>query len=93
MWMYLIPMVVMLVMPAWAMVWQMFVQAVGSQNSWLADGKWLLMGFGVVTLVLEVWMVIEAFLVWPKARSVMEEELPALPPTGKASLPEGGRSC
>ncbi len=92
-WMFVIPMVVMLVMPAWAMVWQMFVQAAGSQNSWLADGKWLLIGFGVVTLALEVWMIVEAVLVWPKVRDVVEKTLPDLPQRGAAPLPEGGRSC
>ena len=81
-WMFILPMVLMLIMPAWAMIWQMFVQAVGSQNSWLADGKWLLMGFGFATLALEAWMVTEAVLIWPKVRSVMEEPLPNLPRSG-----------
>jgi len=82
-------MTLMLIMPAWAMLWQMFVQAAGAENSWLADEKWLLMGFGVITLALELWMVIEALLVWPKARAVMEDTLPPL----SAPLPDGGRSC
>ncbi len=88
-WMYVLPMIIMLVMPAWAMLWQMFVQAVGSDTSWLADGKWVLMGFGLATLALEAWMVVEAILIWPKARNILEESLPPL----SEALPHGGRSC
>jgi carbon starvation protein len=43
--------------------------------------------------MLQIWMVIEAILIWPKAKGVIEEALPPLtkPATGLNS--SGGRSC
>jgi carbon starvation protein len=64
-WFLVVPLVFMLVMPAWAMVHQMFVAAVGRDESWLAAGDWLLMGIGGATLVLEGWIVYEAARLWP----------------------------
>jgi len=86
----LIPMLLMLLMPAWAMLWNMFDPEVG----WLAQEKYLLFGIGLAVMALQIWMVVEAILVWPKARGVMEETLPPL-----SARPElepamaSGRSC
>ena len=63
------PMLLMFAMPAWAMGQQV------ATDFWpnRAD-KWPLLTFGVVLLGLQVWMAIEALLVWPKARGVVEGE-------------------
>ena len=80
----LLPMLLMLFMPAWALTWQMF----NSESGWL--GKMfdeagalqlqpcLLFGFGAMIMGLQIWMVIEALLLWPKAHGVLEESLPPL---------------
>jgi len=75
-------MLIMLVMPAWAMLWSMF----NPETGWLHDGKWLLFAFGCGIMALQVWMVIEAALLWPRACGVIEEALPPLP--GRAKSPE-----
>ncbi len=100
-----IPMLLMLFTPAWAMLQQMF----GSPTYWLANhssdvvvsgwlwqGKYLLFGFGVVIMTLQVWMVIEALLMFPKAKGVMEEGLPPLvakPGFDAVTVGADGRSC
>lgn len=89
-WFATIPMGIMMVMPAWAMLWNIFNPASG----WIGgDGrppKYLLLSFGFTTLGLQVWMIIEACLVWPKARGVLEEALPPL--AGSQPVPAEGRS-
>jgi len=62
-WFVLIPAVFMLVFPAWAMSYQIF-----SAKGWLFGEKpnILLGSIGIATLVLEVWMLIEAFVGWGK---------------------------
>ncbi|HCU88047.1 MAG: carbon starvation protein A [Verrucomicrobiales bacterium] len=72
-WFMVVPMVFMLILPAWALLHQVFVQAVGFENSWLEDGKWLLICIAFAALVLEIWMIIEAIKAWPKAKGVLEE--------------------
>ncbi len=59
-WFAIAPMLVMLVMPGWAMVVQM--------SGWYTDGKWWLFGFGVVVWILLVWMLLEAAIVWISLR-------------------------
>ncbi|MCG8584575.1 MAG: carbon starvation protein A [Pirellulales bacterium] len=84
-WFALLPMLVMVVLPAWALSWQLFNQETG----WWHTGNTLLICFGLGTLALQAWMVVEALLAWPKARGVLEE---SLPPLDQASM-AGGRSC
>lgn len=84
-WFAAIPMLMMLVMPGWAMVHQI-------ANDFWPNRSWLLLGFGITILGLQVWMVIEALIVLPKAKGVLEEALPPLPSTTEAQL-VGGRSC
>lgn len=69
-----IPMVVMLVLPAWAMLWQMF----NSESGWWREGKYLLFSFGAAIMILQAWMVVEGLLLWPRVRGVLEEALPPL---------------
>ena len=93
-WFIVIPTVFMLIMPAWAMTHQLFVQGVGMETSWLAaeEKNWALILIGIATLVLEIWMVTEAFLAWPKAKGVLEEALEPLAVVNGTKT-EGGRSC
>ena len=90
-----LPMVFMLIVPAWALAIQLegfFGSAPG------AEPNWLLVSIALATLALEAWMVIEAVLLWPRARGVIEAALPPLAGSseiGKTVSPadEGGRSC
>ncbi|MBT5169160.1 MAG: carbon starvation protein A [Opitutales bacterium] len=93
-WFIVIPTIFMLIMPAWAMIHQLFVQGVGMETSWLAaeDKNWALILIGIVTLLLEVWMVTEAFLAWPRAKGILEETLEPLS-VSRGTEAEGGRSC
>lgn len=71
----LVPMVFMLIMPFWAMTSQIFF-GTADMESWLAEGKWLLVGMGIATLLLELWMVVEAVLLYPKVKGGREMEAP-----------------
>jgi len=70
-WFLILPMVFMLIMPMWAMVVQLFVGSEGNP-SWVSQEKWLLVGIGLATMILEVWMIIEAIRLFPRARGVLE---------------------
>jgi carbon starvation protein len=74
-WFLVPPLILMIVMPAWALVWQMF----NANTGWLPTEDYLLLAVGAVTLLLQVWMVVEALLIWPRAKGVLEEGLPPLP--------------
>ena len=71
-WFLVAPMIFMLVMPMWAMLWQTFIG--GADNpSWISEGKWTLVGIALATMALEIWMVIEAVQLFPRARGVLED--------------------
>lgn len=70
-WLASIPMIFMMIIPAWALVTDV--------NKWLNGGSYMLVVVGIIVLAIETWMVIEALLVWPKVRGVLEEPLPPLP--------------
>jgi len=82
-----IPMILMMLMPAWAMLWQMFTTTkdvnTGEPVGWFWSTDplqcYVLFGFGVVVMTMQVWMIIEGIIVWQKARGVLEEQLPPLP--------------
>lgn len=78
-----LPMLAMLLMPAWALLWQMF----NVDSGWFHKEQWLLFGFGAVITALQIWMVIEGFLLLPKVKGVMEEPLPPLARSTAASGP------
>ena len=86
-WFIAIPMVFMLILPGVAMSIQIFA----GENSFLAAGNWLLVGIGLATLALQIWMIAEALIAWPKAKGVLEEQLEPLSSSGFSA--EGGRSC
>ena len=65
-----LPMLFMLLMPAWAMILDL--------GKWMrADViNWPPVVVGVLTLGLEVWIIVEGILGWKKAKGVLEELLP-----------------
>ncbi|MCA9182747.1 MAG: carbon starvation protein A, partial [Planctomycetales bacterium] len=69
-WFVAIPTVFMLIMPAWALLIQM--------RGWYEKESYLLLFIAIVTLALEAWMLVEAFLMFPRAKGVLEEALPPL---------------
>lgn len=74
-WFITIPMVFMLIMPAWAMLSDLPV--------WLdADNRnWVVIVVGISTLILEAWMVVEAIILWPQVKGILEVSAePALDP-------------
>ncbi len=78
-WFAVLPMIAMLVMPAWAMLDQIW------RDFW-PNRSWLLLSFGSVILLLQAWMIVEALLIWRRARGVLEEALPPLEPRSSESL-------
>jgi len=82
-WFLVLPALMMLVMPAWALIL--------SIQGWYAEGSWLLFGVGVVIQGLQIWIVVEGALMWRKAKGVLPEPLPPLPPRpAVAAGPDGG---
>ncbi len=81
-WFIVFPAVLMLVVPFWAMSYELFRPAGGgraTQGGWLAERQWHLIITGVVILALQIWMVAEALKLWPRVRGVLETQLPPLP--------------
>ena len=76
-WFLVIPTVFMLIMPLWAMIHQLFVTP-----GWLLADKpdYLLGGIGLATILLEIWMIVEAVKLFPKAKGVIEENSLELQP-------------
>lgn len=71
-WFLVPPLVMMIVVPAWAMG----IQILG----FYAEQNWLLFILGIVVEVLQVWMLVEGVLMWRRARGVLPEPLPPLRP-------------
>ena len=90
-WFAAIPMVIMLIMPAWAMLWQMFNADSGWANP--AHGKTHLFYVGIGILALQAWMVIESLLILPRAKGVLEEALPPLRPAIAGGDSNRGVEC
>ena len=74
-WFLLMPMGFMLLMPMWAMSWQVFVGSADNPR-WLLPAvgatNWPLALIGIASIAIEIWMIVEALLVWPRVRGVME---------------------
>ncbi len=83
-WFVVLPMILMLILPFWALTWQL-------ANLFNFQDKIMLSVVAITTLGLQVWMVVEAMIAWPKAKGVLETELPLLE-KDKFS-PADGRSC
>lgn len=82
-WFAAIPMTIMLIMPAWAMIWQMF----NAETGWYHAGPMYLFWTGAGILGVQLWMVVEALLILPRVKGIREAVLPPLPQT---SLPRKG---
>ncbi len=69
-WFIVIPMIFMLIVPAWAML--------ADLPKWLAaeNPNWVVIVVGISTLLLEAWMLVEAAIMWPKVKGVMEAVAP-----------------
>lgn len=90
-WFIMLPMIAMLLLPGLAMYIQVFgengyANALYDEQGQLIINQVVLMVLGVAVLVLQAWMVFEAFLMWPRVKGVLEEALPPLPAKGEASL-------
>ena len=86
-WFILIPAVFMLLLPGMAMSIELF-----KDGGWIDKKNYLLVTFGIATLTLELWMIIEAIIAWPKVIGLLEEPLPEIIINSDAEN-EGGRSC
>lgn len=67
-----LPMVMMMLMPAWAMSYNLLYD-------WLKTQNWLLVSFGIGILALQLWMIVEGAILWRSARGVLEPSLPPRP--------------
>jgi carbon starvation protein len=94
-WFIALPMIFMLFMPAWAMIQQLpgWIDPKPLANGVTPGINWTVVIIGITTVVLEVWMVIEAFLLWPKAKGVIEQTLPPLMVPATEPQADEGRSC
>ncbi len=86
-WFIAIPAIFMLILPASAMVIELF-----KPNGWIAGQKPLLATIGLAAIALEVWMLIEASIAWPKVKGVLEQSLPPINSQSDTQN-DGGRSC
>jgi carbon starvation protein len=89
-WFIAIPMVFMLIMPAWAMLaelpsWMNPVNASGDPM----QPNWVAVVIAIATVLLEAWMVIEAIVLWPRVKGVVEQTLPPLEPVYVDEAPTG----
>jgi carbon starvation protein len=74
-----IPMMMMLVMPAWAMTYDLI-------NNWIPQRNYTLIAFGMSILALQAWMIFEGILIYRKIGGV--EEPPARLPLRRRLLPQ-----
>ena len=88
----IVPLFIMTLLPAAALIWQLF----NANSGWLVGGanENILAGtIGVITLGLQIWMIIEAMIVWPKVKGVLEPQLNHEQKTSTDLNKSGGRSC
>jgi len=70
-WFVAIPATFMLILPALAMISQLFI----GDAAWLTgeNPNYLLASIGLITLALEGWILMEAAAAWPKAKGMLEK--------------------
>ncbi len=70
-WFVAIPAMFMLILPAFAMISQLFA----GDAAWLTgeNPNYLLSTIGLATLGLEVWILVEAAAAWPRAKGILEQ--------------------
>ncbi len=71
------PMVLMIVLPAWVMMYDL--------PKWLHGQRYVLFGIGLFITIVQVWMVVEAALLWRKVKGVLPEPLPPIEPAAASS--------
>ncbi len=71
-WFVVLPLVFMLIMPAWAML----LQLPEWWNNPASTSNWALMAIAAATLLLEAWMIVEAALLFPKVRGTLDSTNP-----------------
>lgn len=81
-WFLVVPLVLMVLLPAWAMYHQLI--------NFYGAGKWLLFGVGTAVQGLQLWMILEGAILWRKARGVLPEPLSPLRPTCPAGTQTRG---
>jgi carbon starvation protein len=64
-WFAVVPTVFMLILPGLAMTIELF-----QPGGWLSQHQWHLVGIGIATLALEIWMLVEAWLAWKRLRNL-----------------------
>ena len=90
----LIPTVIMIVLPGAALLLQLFHPDSGWVWEMFGDGKnWLVASIGLVTIGLQVWMVVEAVIAWPKVKGVLEPQLSDEEIVSTKLNDSGGRAC
>lgn len=82
-WFLILPGIFMLIMPLWAMTQELFFGS-GDSKSWFEQKNWPLVAIAVATILLEIWMIIEAINMFPRAKGVLEEN--ALEQTASEAL-------
>ncbi len=97
-WFVVIPMLFMLAMPAWAMLAELpgWISPPPDAKGNTPGTNWTVVVIAIATLLLEGWMLIEAALMWPRAKGVLEEALPPLGAplaTAAAGVGSEARSC
>jgi carbon starvation protein len=102
-WFAALPMVMMIVLPAWALSWQLFNtntgwslpmrQMLSGETPWAWSNEHLLLGIGLAVFGLQIWMVVEGILLWPRAKGVLEESLPPLEPATSSASAVSGPNC
>jgi hypothetical protein len=50
-------------------------------NGYLETERWLLFALGLTSLAFEIWIIVEAFIAWPKAKGVLENQGSVVPST------------
>ncbi|WP_411827952.1 carbon starvation protein A [Luteolibacter sp. AS25] len=72
-WFVAVPAFFMLLLPALAMISQMFI----GDEAWLTgeNPNYLLSTIGITTMALEGWIIFEAIAAWPRAKGVLEQPI------------------
>lgn len=72
-WFVVLPMVFMIAMPTWAILINLF--SANPDIGWIASGNRLLTVVALITLGLQLWIIWEFVLVWPKIKGVLEKPI------------------
>ena len=76
-WIAGLPMIFMLVMPAWAFVYNIKV--------WLSGGSFGLVIVALVMLAIEIWLIVEGIILWGQIQGVLEQPLERIPTVSQRS--------